>query len=297
MPLVPGAAAPSSMPTTQPKTLPTSVSMDNIDIKHLLDEQELKRRRLARKAELARLSRRKKKVRMGDLEAEVERLNQELENAQARASATTSRGENKQPVAHQPARSMLPSADDESLNVSVSAHQLAMAASNPAQAAHLPVLSNKLLSTLTMRSHTLDTLNDASAKLTASSVSVRFLEWLLSQPDKFYMDPSGLWNDTFRQHVSASEEQLQALLMLRVELMKQKQMEQGISARVQNLLASGLSSSLLEAHQQLGAVLSMQQKHQTQNLAALHSFFSPSQFARFFDFAERFGPVLIKVNL
>lgn len=52
--------------------------MDPGTIKDLLVESDLKRKRLARKAELARVSRKKKKARMGDLEEEVSKLQSEI---------------------------------------------------------------------------------------------------------------------------------------------------------------------------------------------------------------------------
>jgi len=48
---------------------------------HPLDDEETKKRKLARKAELARLSRKRKKTRLTDLEAEVRRLEDELARA------------------------------------------------------------------------------------------------------------------------------------------------------------------------------------------------------------------------
>jgi hypothetical protein len=45
------------------------------------DDEETKRRKLSRKAELARLARKRKKTRLGDLEAEVARLEEELARA------------------------------------------------------------------------------------------------------------------------------------------------------------------------------------------------------------------------
>ena len=60
-----------------------SADRDQPNLQQLLDEQELKRRRLARKAELARVSRSNKKMRMQELEDEVQLLKKQLAQAQA----------------------------------------------------------------------------------------------------------------------------------------------------------------------------------------------------------------------
>jgi hypothetical protein len=59
---------------------PTGSAIPQETIQHLLHEQNLKKQRLARKAELARLSRRRKKARLSELEQENKLLRDEIEH-------------------------------------------------------------------------------------------------------------------------------------------------------------------------------------------------------------------------
>ena len=57
---------------------------NNTLVQRLLREETLKKKRLARKAELARLSRKRKRERLEELEDEVARLKEQLHEAQER---------------------------------------------------------------------------------------------------------------------------------------------------------------------------------------------------------------------
>lgn len=62
-----------------------TVTLSSESVTELLEEADLKRKRLARKAELARVSRKRKKMRIEELEADVARLRAELEQERKRS--------------------------------------------------------------------------------------------------------------------------------------------------------------------------------------------------------------------
>jgi len=80
------------------------------ELGNLLDEVESKKRRLARKAELARMSRKRKKTRMGDLEAEVQRLQQEIHMLKKQKNGAHGNGNNNN--AYVAAMNMIKSSDE-----------------------------------------------------------------------------------------------------------------------------------------------------------------------------------------
>jgi hypothetical protein len=156
-------------------------------LQQLLDEQELKRRRLARKAELARLSRSSKKMRMQELENEVQRLKNQLASVSAAAAAAV------------PCSS-----------TAIPAVSLATALGSAE-----PYSAVKFLETyIKERANSVLSILDSVAVGSQDCLVVRFVYCLFTQADSFYEDCSSLWNKVFSS-VDSTPEQLVQLLALR----------------------------------------------------------------------------------
>lgn len=71
-------------------------------------------------------------------------------------------------------------------------------------------------------------------------VALYFLEWLMTQPDMFYLDPAGIWSKLIHGTLAVSQQQLQALFTLRATVRAQRNAETDL--RIQAL---GLNASLM----------------------------------------------------
>jgi hypothetical protein len=153
---------------------------------------------------------------------------------------------------------------------------------------------------------------DSLERLLEQPLPIRFLEWAMTQADKFYMDPSGLWNTLFRREVRLSNEQMAALLAMRSEVLAQRL--RLAQARAQ-LAAAGTTgagagagagsasaaASAAPSLQQMFAVFSqltrLQMQHAEANTQQLRAIMSPMQIARYFDWVQRFGAICIQINV
>lgn len=235
-----------------------STSWDN-------EEEDIRRKRLARKAELARVSRKKKKDRIEELESQLVHLQNELRNARSMAAVKSEpincQPENAAPAAAAPATA---TADG----------RLNRAMSDFANPNYLGAFYTAFIDKVREDMSQIDHLQGSM-----QSLCLRFVQWIMNQNDKFYEDPCGLWHSLFYQEVGATETQLAQLHELRKEF-AQKQLMSGpdmVSQAFECLRKAMDDSSRL--------------------MGAFAQIFSPAQLVVFFQWVERFGPVCIKINL
>lgn len=253
-------------------------SMQNVPLQELLEEADLKRKRLARKAELARLSRKRKKTRVSELEQEVQQLKvelerertkvMELENERLKQLINSSQKGNQEAVNLDQCLQtklknicQLPTstADNKTVYSVIQDFMDTHASKNACNDVHVVGFENSL----------------------GSCVVFSFLRWIMNQNDKFYTDPSGLWFSLFTQDLKCSPAQIQKLMGFR-EKMKGKFQEwnevEAAFKRLCPLLRSyyGESANTLNSFVQL---------------------LEPLQVVNFFKWVEKFGEVCVKIKV
>lgn len=222
------------------------------------EEEDLRRKRLARKAELARVSRKKKKDRIEELESQLAQMQNELRLARSVSAMKP------EPMSEVHNNSQQPNASD----------RLSRAMSDFANPNYLGAFYTAFIDKVREDMSQIDQLQTSM-----QSLCLRFIQWIMNQNDKFYEDPCGLWYSLFSQEVGASPAQLAQLLELRKE-MTQKQLISGPDMVSQAFDA--LRKAMDDSSRMMGAFAQI---------------FSPAQLVLFFQWVERFGPVCIKINL
>lgn len=226
------------------------------------EEEDVRRKRLARKAELARVSRKKKKDRIEELEAQLTQMQNELTIARQLCASAAIRTEQTcnpgQPVASNFASDRLNKVMGDFANPNY-------------LGAFYSAFIDKIREDMTQ----IDQLQTSMQ----SSLCLRFVQWIMNQNEKFYEDPSGLWYSLFSQELGASSAQLFQLLELRKEF------------------AQKLSISGPDMVSQAFDALRKAMDDSSRLMAAFAQIFSPAQLTSFFQWVERFGPVCIKINL
>jgi len=106
--------------------------------------------------------------------------------------------------------------------------------------AAMEALADGFTSALKKRGEIVELQLTALEKALEPPMALMFLEWLMTQPDFFYMDPAGLWAKLVHGTLSVSQQQLQALFALRNTIRAQRAAETEL--RVQAL---GLNTSLV----------------------------------------------------
>jgi len=231
------------------------------------DHEDVRRKRLARKAELVRVNRKKKKDRIDELESQLYQMQNELRIARQCVPKTDVCKPQMEISNHLPIVCPQPS------NMS---NRLNQAFSDFANPNYLGAFYTAFIDKIREDMTQIDQLQ-ASMQ---SSLCLRFVQWIMNQHDKFYEDPSGLWYSLFSQEVGASPAQLDQLLELRKEMLLQRTPIGGPD------LVSQAFDALRKAMDDSSRLL-----------AAFAQIFSPAQLVLFFQWVERFGPVCIKINL
>jgi len=229
------------------------------------DDEDVRRKRLARKAELARVSRKKKKDRIEELESQLTQMQNELRVARQMSANPESllckpEMENNIPIIYPQ-----PSASD----------RLNQAMSDFANPNYLGAFYTAFIDKIRQDMTQIDQLQ-ASMQ---SSLCLRFVQWIMNQNDKFYEDSCGLWYSLFSQEVGASPTQLAQLLELR------KEFAQKLSMPGPDMVAQAFDA------------LRKAMDDSSRMMGAFAQIFSPAQLVLFFQWVERFGPVCIKINL
>jgi hypothetical protein len=241
-------------------------------IRHLLNEQNIKKQRLARKAELARLSRRRKKMKLSDLEDENRLLKNEISRLQALRAhdqELLARYQKEQPhIATSPALKIKQQVDHSATYSPQTSGSLAQDI-----VAQLEAIKKKLASADNVSLNT-------GANPVFSQLHLNFLQWILNQKDQFYEDPSGLWSSLFGQELVCTPEQLHLLSQLREHSKTVK-----------------LNSSQLEAIlDQLKLLVRSKIVVPTQ-LDQIVSILSPAQLNGLRRWIQQFGHICIKINV
>jgi hypothetical protein len=245
---------------------PTSLQSEAIS--QLLEEQNLKKQRLARKAELARLTRKRKNDRLSELEAEVKRLQTEVSFWKDRSTQVIEISKaTKNPVVDEVVLE-----EERKLNESIQRLVLASKLNlNSIDQVEMTSFVSELVEVFNKKGLT------SKSKLASLETSLnpcmplRFLNWALSQDEKFYDDPDGLWNNLFKKGVKLSDEQISQLLALRKDSKEQ--------------LENGRKIDML--YRQFKAHLNTFIFQSETNLEKLRCILSAEQLAQFFAWVEQ----------
>lgn len=350
---------------------------------NFMNHHEEKKRKLQRKAFLARESRAKKKQKLNEMSTEVDRLNAELaalkSRYQALAQASAQRGVSPPPSSpasphaysplpespgsssssgsHSPvyapqaspksgsdyencdmpfqlpraarlanvdAKALDPSGDGEQTNFFqaqqhvIRYYQEWVAAAvngkgqseTPADTARrtneLNHLIDDLLNIYAHKTRTAEACLSALDKVLVPCLPLRFIEWILTQQDKFYTDTNGLWHKLFKVELNLSDEQFTELSVLRSQVAAQRSAENDLrmsaftwvlSADKQSAASLPATQSLQHVHSQMTSLTRLHLQHAQHSLTALRNIMSPQQLARFLDWVERFGSVCITINV
>lgn len=245
------------------------------------EEEDVRRKRLARKAELARVSRKKKKDRIEELEAQLAQMQNELNIARQLStfSGAISKVEpvcNKQIEQSNHQQHYNPTADISSPPSYVAAaERLNKAMGDFANPNYLGAFYSAFIDKVREDMTQIDQLQTSMQ----SSLCLRFVQWIMNQNDKFYEDPCGLWYSLFSQELGASPTQLVQLLELR------KEFAQKVSISGPDIVSQAFDA------------LRKAMDDSSRLMAVFAQIFSPAQLTLFFQWVERFGPVCIKINL
>eukprot|EP01083_Nonionella_stella_P106225 306214_1 len=236
-------------------------------------EETLRRRRLARKAELARLSRKRKKEMLGTLEIEVADLQNQVERLKKQRKLDEDVIRRLRAQQGAPASTKLPVRVTE-LNETVSHVQTAFKMiTNAARSEEAALTQNRLSKLIDNFGEVLN--NEKSARVanpaptTTVPLPLLFLQWAMSQPAQFYAQTDGLWSGLFNQ-IGYSPNQMADLMKMRIQMREQKTMHEQLVAR---------AHSLQEATKEFQELIS-------KNFRAIRGVFTERQLANFFVWCE-----------
>jgi len=143
-------------------------------------------------------------------------------------------------------------------------------------------------------------------KSAAPCLALKFLQWVLSQSDKFYDDPAGLWH-LLQCELGLTTEQMAQFAALRIRPTAPSPVplatapltatNAAAAAASSSATPCSLSSSSLDQllFTVAGTVRSQLSSGQHQ-LHTLQRLLSPAQLARFFKWVHTFGHVCVKIN-
>jgi len=172
-------------------------------------------------------------------------------------------------------------------------------ASNQQQAVsgQLEALLSQLVPLARQQTATVNTQLSALQRSMLDCLPLRFLDWLLSQNDKFYDDPSGLFASLFKHEIGLGAEQVQQLLLLRRDRARSSCNGSNASPIVEeDMKPVDRARRLDEAYNQLCVLLRQQLTEGESYWSMLQALMSPEQFARFLQWTHTYGPVCIKIN-
>jgi hypothetical protein len=285
-----GALNPSTIgikrknPTEIPVTLPGTV------VEELIKSQEEKKSRLARKAELARQSRRKKKMRLSDLENEVAELQGELAQAKEEIKRLTLKNNsllNTQPT--------IKELNIEHLmdNILKAKGPTLMCPPPPPSLSASPTKKNEektsndlkieqlvpeLLLSLQKESSSVNSSLQALQQALVPNMAIQFLEWTLTRGDHFYSEATQ-FGHLFYETMQSTPTQVLALLALR---------------KASNEDFKLKDAKVMEALEIVKNALT-QRSAQVETFTKLRSIFTPHQLATYLQYVKMFGHVLVKV--
>ena len=184
-----------------------SVNSDD-DINADDDDKDRSTKRLARKAELARASRRRKKMYVQDLEIKVKKLGQKIEELQAKAALVRAK--------------RLPSdMNMEESDRKANQKQIRLAMGELANRVQLDTdtlaklndYTKKFVENSRERQSNVDFYMDRVQECLTPGLQVKFAMWGLDQQDEFYNKP-GLWTSLMHKEVGLSDAQMQVCVIV-----------------------------------------------------------------------------------
>jgi len=288
--------SPPSSPATSPEHFKECdpVALSSIQLRELMQDAALKKQRLQRKAELARISRQKKQLKMGELENQVRML--EEENRQLKAKLAACR-EQKQP---NDASISQGNQQEETKNlekvvelpnlitiqpISVSSSSLSSSTmtgmmETQRQGEEAAILVGNLAKAFQEQASNLESALKVIEQALVPCTAIQFLEWSLIQKEKFYSD-DGLFMSLFRDEMGATQQQIAQVLALRPQMQ-----QQASKLKIQSLIDT------FRAFESLFRPKGLQQQ---ESFNLLRTIFTPNQLAAYFKWVSLYGAVLIKV--
>jgi len=274
-------------------------------IGNLLDEVESKKKRLARKAELARMSRKRKKTRMGDLEAEVQRLQQEIQTLKKQKNANNNnngythmmnmRNSNSNTAVNsndEVTENTISAAIDNVINTYYNGDMVNTTGTSGDDSNEESV--SKCIDDFVLQ-HTSyiqngDRYLHEIQQHIQPIIPLDFLTWICCTHDEnqyqYNMMKNGtngnannntIWYSLFVEELGLDDEQMKDLLSVKTTIKKQ----------------SKLSVEIQKAYQKLSQHLSKQFKQRIENMEKIRSILSPKQFACYLDWVQKYGNVCL----
>jgi len=274
-------------------------------ISALISEAAIKRVRLARKAELARLSRCKKKSRLNELEEENQRLKIMIDELKQQQLALT---EEQIKFKTEGAANTSNTVEDKSSDsVKVTSESVVQSldecvdrlldfCKSPASAHLIPLQIKQLFAVQhgnkILLNAAISILNSVRNRILPIYSS--FLIWILSRNDYFVNDPAGLWKELWSDYLKISPGQMTKLMELRAKLQKQFQNQTSPLSAKPAKFVNDQSSNDQFSH--VVNELVSQQVQSSDNLQFLADLLTPDQLIAYFHWVKQFGHVCIKIN-
>lgn len=250
-----------------------TIAVDKHKMLKLIEEQNLQKQRLLRKAEQARLSRKRKKMRMMDLERESESLRKEVKRLKAALAAEQQRTATMVPATAIRTSPTDPARDHDKLYA-----ELKTLESKGVQEERLAAHVATMLEAFRRNEPAAAACLKAFAAQVTPSLPVRFLEWIMSRSDSFYRDEGGLWETLFSQEIGLSKDQVAKLSKLRSAAGAPPPFNKDVIMRK------------LKQH------LHEQCQLQSTMLKNISDVMSPAQLAKLLFWIRKFGEVCIKIR-
>jgi len=143
---------------------------------------------------------------------------------------------------------------------------------------------------------------DLLEKLLTPCMPVRVLRWAMSQSDKFYTDSNGLWYSLLKQDCGVTAQQMVALDELRAtfKAAASKQHASISALYAGNTSTTASAEPATDIQQLLTAVLRMHRAQVDSNdecFNAFSSILSAEQMVKFLSWVERYGSVVVRINV
>jgi len=250
------------------KSEASTIAVNKQEMLKLIEEQNLQKQRLLRKAEQARLSRKRKKMRMQELEKESEHLRQEVKRLRTALSAQESK------IAAMASAGIAPVVPDDGHKQMFAQLQKIVDTGNKDQVATQVEL---MLRSFKAGMPDGEKYLESIAARMSPSLPVRFLQWILTKQDSFYEDKNGLWHSLLTEETGLSDEQREEVKNLRKTCFE----------------TPFNKNALIE---QLAKHLKQQQAQQSHMLEKLNGILNPEQLAKFLLWIRKHGEVCIKIR-
>lgn len=228
-----------------------------------IDESDCKQRKLARKAELARLARKRKKCRLLDLEAQVESLQNELKLLKQENAQINLNNQNNNSAKE---------------NVNLAINNLININNN--DKIYLSRGIEKLIETQRLlENESFIGLRNVKNSL-IPILPLQFLSWIMNQNDNILCDETGLWFSLWRNELNCSPQQEIQLKSLRLTIRKQQK----------------FAIETEKAFKKLDAAANKYFHQQTENLERIRAILDETQLAKYVTWCKNYGEICVKIK-